>query len=122
MKTYNRYYHIHIVSGGYTAGMYKECYERVGNWQTIKYTLGGSPYLLHNRKKVFLDRFYRFGSAWCSGEVVNCEDPAGRKATLHGYEIDEYYKPLFIELSEDGEKARLFRYQGSEEMKESEVC
>ena len=116
MKTFNRYYNLHVVETGYTSGTYKERYDRVGNWQTIKYTLGGLPYLVHNGKRLHLNTFYRFGSAWCPGEPFEIEDQAGRKAVMHGYEMEEYYKPLFVQLSDDGEKARLFRYEGGEKI------
>lgn len=105
MKTYNQYFCTD--RQGYT-----ERYDRVGNWQKVKYSFSGRPFVTYRNKRYYLDTFYRIGSAWCSGEPFDIQDHAGRKATLHGYEMEEYYKPLFLQLSDDCECARLFRYEG----------
>lgn len=110
MKTYNMYYTEKITD--YLGRTFQERYCRVGKWQAVKYTVSGIPYITHNGRRYRLDNFYRLGSAWCPGEAFTVTDAAGRKATLHGYEMDEYYKPLFIQLDEYGEKARLFKFEG----------
>ena len=98
----------------YMGRSFVECYSLVGRWQRIKWTLGGSPYVVHNGKRYHLDKFYRFGSAWCPGTPFEVTSKARKTAILCGYEMEEYYKPLFIELDTCGEYARLFRYEGSE--------
>ena len=106
-KTYNNYF-CTVADGR------QEKYKRVGRWQRIKWTLSGSSYVVHDGRRYKLDSFYRLGSAWCLGEPFEIKDRAGRSAVLCGYQMEEYYKPLFIQLDECGEMARLFRFEGVE--------
>lgn len=94
----------------YTSADYTETYKRESRRIRIDYTLteNARPYFRHNNRRYYLDNFMRIDH----GTEIEAAD--GEKVTLHGYEADQYYKPLFIELDEAGESCRVYRYEGSE--------
>lgn len=59
-------------------------------------------------KKYALEQFIRMGGMWAS--PVMFEDETGKLNHLSGYDCTDYYNPIMIELSEDGEYVRVYQY------------
>ena len=87
---------------------FTETYKRESRRIRIDYTPAGNPFFRHNNRRYYLDNFMRIDH----GTEIEAAD--GEKVTLCGYEADQYYTPLFIELDEAGESCRVYRYEGSE--------
>lgn len=92
---------------------FSEIYNRVSRWVKIDYTPSGSPFFRHNNRRYHLDNFIRLGS-FCSAPMEPITAADGETVTLNGYEIDSYYKTLFIEISDGGEAVRVYRYEGTQ--------
>ena len=98
----------------YNGATYTETYVRESRRIRIDYTPteDARPYFRHNNRRYYLDDFMRtFYPSYKPLEIVSAD---GERVSLHGQEADQYYKPLFVELSEDGETVRVYRYEGSE--------
>jgi len=100
----------------YQNATYTEKYTRVSRWIKIDYTPteNARPFFRHDNKRYYLDDFLRTGSPWSAGIASEIKAADGETVILAGYEAEQYYKPLFVELDEAGEAARLYRYEGSE--------
>lgn len=102
----------------YIGENYKETYTRRGRWKKIDYTIPrdpekeSRPFFRHNGKRFYIDNFIR--TNYPNGEYTEIQATDGEKAFLHAQQIDEYYKPYFIELDEGGEAVRVYQYEGSE--------
>ena len=98
----------------YNTATYRERYTRESRWKSIFYTMSGNPYFVHMGRRYKLDDFLRAGTMWSVGypEEITAQD--GETVTLAGYEAESYYKPIFIEIDESGERCRVYRYEGSE--------
>ena len=96
----------------YQNATYTETYTRSSRWIKINYTLTeeARPYIRHDNRRFYLDDFMR--NSFC-GIPTEIEAADGEKVQLAGHDATTYYKPYFIELSEDGEAARLYRYEGT---------
>ena len=94
----------------YYGATYTETYTREGRAKKILYTLteASRPYFRHNGRRFYLDDFLR------NTAPIEIEAADGEKITLHGYEAEQYYKPLFIELDDAGEYCRVYRFEGTE--------
>ena len=93
---------------------YVETYERESTWKSIFYTIANEsrPYFRHNGKRFYIDNFTR--TNYPAGDYTEIKAADGETAFLHAYESETYYKPLFIEIDESGEKIRVYRYIGTE--------
>ena len=98
----------------YQNATYTETYKRESRWMRIDYTPteNARPFFRHYGKRYYLDDFIRIGYPDSHTTEIKAAD--GETVTLCGHEADQYYKPLFIELDDAGEAARLYRYEGSE--------
>lgn len=94
---------------------YIEVYKRVSRWIKIDFTLKGVPFFRHNNRRYKLDDFLRINYPYYDSEVItdtiNAKD-AKEVIQLSGYEANEYYKPLFIEISDSGDGVRLYQFDG----------
>lgn len=96
----------------YLNATYTETYTRMGRWCRINYNQNGEPFFRHDNRRYYLESFIRCGSAWL--EPVEITSTDGEKVSLAGGESDNYYKPIFIELSEGGEAVRVYQFEGTE--------
>jgi len=65
-------------------------------------------YFIHKGTKYAINQFFRFGSAWVTGSTpIFYENDELHH--LAGYDSENYYNPIFIELSDDGEAVRIYR-------------
>jgi hypothetical protein len=64
------------------------------------FTYGGTRYALA--------RFLRFGSPWLPVEYSWTDDD-GKMQFLSGYDSENYYNPIMIEIHPDGEHVRVYR-------------
>jgi hypothetical protein len=101
----------------YKAGERTEIYRRIGKWAKIDYTTPrdpekeSRPFFRHGNGRQYIDNFIRCGSAWLEPLTIEAAD--GEKIDLAGMEQENYYKPLFIELDEAGERARVYQFIGN---------
>lgn len=104
----------YYIGKDYQKATYKETYTREGRWKKIEYTAAeeSRAYFRHNGRRYYIDNFLRIG--YPNPHTVEIEAADGEKITLCGHESEVYYKPLFIELDDAGEAARVYRYEGSE--------
>ena len=96
----------------YHNATYTEKYTRVSRHIRIDYNLNGDPYFRHGGRRYYLKDFMRSNYPSCEPTEIISRD--GERVNLHGYEAENYYKPLFIELDDAGESVRVYRYEGSE--------
>lgn len=79
--------------------MYKSITNR---WNKISYNFLGNPYFNFKGKKYMLDNFVRcHNNPWVLDTYPEY---------IHGYDPTEYYNPLFIEISKDGEAVKVYEY------------
>jgi hypothetical protein len=88
-----------------------EVYTRDSRWIKIDFTTAGVPFIRHNGRRYKIDNF--FSLLFCSGCNTEITADDGEKVVLCGYQTDVYYKPYFIEISDGGDYARLYIYEGS---------
>ena len=93
---------------------YTETYTRVSRWIRIRYNMSGDPFFIYDGHRYKLDDFLRTNTMWSVGIADKVEADNGEQVSLAGYEAEQYYKPLFVELSETCEAVRLYRYEGTE--------
>lgn len=98
----------------YKGDKYMERYTRAGRWAKIDYTMSGVPFFRYNNRRYKLDDFISMSSDWSVGLASTIKAADGETVVLSGYESDNYYKTLFIEVSEGGEAVRVYRYEGTE--------
>lgn len=60
------------------------------------------------RKKYAMNQFICMNGVWAN--PVMFEDETGKLNYLSGYDCEDYYNPIMIELSEDGEYVRVYQY------------
>ena len=97
----------------YLNAPYIETYTRESRWKAIRYTTSGTPYFLHQGRRYKLDNFLSLFSPWATGYPTIIRAADGEEISLAGSEADVYYKPLFIELEDGGERCRVYRYEGT---------
>lgn len=61
-----------------------------------------------NGKKYALDQFICMNGMWAT--PVMFEDETGKLNYLSGYDSEDYYNPIMIEVSDDGEHVRVYQY------------
>lgn len=71
---------------------------------------GGVNYFRHNDREYAIGQFMRLYYP----EVFENED--GKESCLSGYDCEEYYYPLLVELHDNGEYVRLYREVSKDEM------
>ena len=93
-----------------------EVYKRVSRWIKIDFNLHGELFFRHNGRRYKLNDFMRINYPYYDTDIltdtINPLD-AREVIQLSGYEANEYYKPLFIEVSDSGDSVRLYRYDGT---------
>lgn len=96
---------------------YKEIYERVSRWITIKFNGNGEPFFRFNNTRYKFDEFYRNGGiGFNMGNIIN--NDGTEEIRLSGMQNDVYWHRLFVEIDEYGERIRVYQYIGSETLEE----
>lgn len=79
-------------------------FQIISDWIEIDYVEDGQesnrPSFVFEGNRHFLDMFIKCHIPWCNMNVPEY---------IHAYEAGNYYKPLFIEISDNGEEVRLYR-------------
>lgn len=64
-------------------------------------------YFMFGGRSYAVEQFLRLGSMW-SAVAYAYEDKEGKTAFLSGYDMDDYYDPIFVEFDEYCEKVRVY--------------
>ena len=65
-------------------------------------------YFRWNGRTWAIDQFYRLGGVWTGGEPEMFVDTDGKLSIVDGYDSENYYDPILIELDEYGERVRVY--------------
>lgn len=56
-----------------------------------------------------LSQFGLLGGPWAGGQPLTFTDTDGKLTVISGYDMDNYYSPLLMEMDEYGEYIRLYK-------------
>lgn len=99
-------------------------YERVSRWIKTYYDCITKRHSLASyadfdgtdSKKGLLNWFWFHGKKYAAGQFLRLSHPYfyknedGKTSYLCGYDCENYYNPLLLEIDDDGEHVRLYRY------------
>ena len=67
-------------------------------------------YFCFNGRNYAIEQFIALGSVWCGGAPYEFTDTDGKSTFIHAVDFcGDLYKPLYIELDENGERVRVYK-------------
>ena len=83
--------------------MYKP---ETNRWIKIQTTTRGKAFFYHHGKRISMSLIIKcHRNPWIGGEGIFPE-------FIHGYKVDEYYNPLFVEINSTGTAVKVYRFEG----------
>ena len=65
-------------------------------------------YFVFGGRRYAMDQFFRLGNMWAA-VAFSYEDEDGKPSFLSGFDIEDYFNPIYAEFDEYCEKVRLYR-------------